>query len=443
MPYGQENEDLMNEGVVIMDLEERQAHYYEWQQLIMDKILPLLPFYSPRAYTATWSNLQGYDNRWGYADSMPYMEYDGLHTGQESVTEFIDSDAKWKELNPLLQDDASSSTISTMMMEPILQMTPGFEAIKTGLIVDWEQDETNEYLYKFTMRDDVYWNPSYNITGRTGSSAALDPGTTPLMVGIKGEYSDGTNQKVTAKDAVFTYLAWANGIVSEDPEGFNWIKNIWIDGDWETSLVFNIEIDGNPATPENDPYAPFWPSLTYRCLPEFFLNSTNVTVVETSGGVEHIGIGAGILSTDQWKTFSTSAFGCGKFMLDYYVEGSVTVMQASPYWMEIGAIDGTAQDLDITTFIMRVIPDQTAALAEFKAGKLSIMGLTLFPDDRKAMQTDPDFTVQTRLQSYFNFFGFNLRRPFIGGDDNYEFLEQAGYEEYTKAIAVRKLLLTQ
>ncbi len=447
MPYGQQNEDMLKQGVLIMDLQERQQHYYQWQELLMDKILPMLPFFSPRSYVANWANLDGYDNRWGIIDSLPYMSFDGLHDGQVSADEINDHDAKWKDLNPLLQDDASSSYISSLVMEPILQMTPGFEPIKTGLVKDWSQDPTNPNLYKFTMRSGIYWNPSVNVTGRDSNSGPLVDehgnfiATDDLMKGLQGVSSDGTNQEVTAKDAVFTYLAWANSITSEDPDLYAWIHRIWVDP--ADKYSFYVEIDGDPSTSTLDPYAPFWSSLTTRILPEFFLNSTDETVQHTTGGVPFVGLYDGILNTDAWKTFSVSAFGCGKFMLDYYVEGSITVLKASPFWnknFHIGAIDGTDQTVDINTFNIRVIPDQTSALAEFKAGKLDIMGMTSFPKDRKEMETDPNFEVQSALTSYFNFMGFNLRRPFIGGDDNYVFLTDAGYTEYTKALAVRKAI---
>ncbi|MHA1685499.1 MAG: hypothetical protein ACTSYD_03725, partial [Candidatus Heimdallarchaeaceae archaeon] len=359
MPYGNESEQMIKEGVTITDLKERQQHYYAWQQLIMDKIVPMLPFFSPRSYVAVWSNLKGYDNRWGIVDSLPYMYYEGEHEGQKSTKEFVDHDANWKELNPLLQDDASSSYISSLIMEPIMQMSPDYEALTTGLIDSWEM--INDSYFKFHMREGVYWNPSYNVTERTPDSDPLDPATTPLMVGLKGESSDGTNQPVTAKDAVFTYLAWANSITSEDPELYDWIKAIWIDPDDEYS--FYIVVDGDPDTPELDPYAPFWVSLPTRILPEFFLNSTDTTVTYSAGGVPTVGIYDGILDTPAWKTFSVSAFGCGKYMLDYYIKNSVTVLQKSPYWEQnfgIGAIDGTPQDLDIDTIIIRVIPDETS-----------------------------------------------------------------------------------
>ncbi|MHA1408285.1 MAG: hypothetical protein ACTSSG_13020, partial [Candidatus Heimdallarchaeaceae archaeon] len=128
------------------------------------------------------------------------------------------------------------------------------------------------------MRDNVYWNPSFNVTGRDASSDPLD--TIPisdLMVGLKdGEYSDGTNQQVTAKDAVFTYLAWANPTVSESTTYHDWISDVYVD---ETDpLAFHVLIDGNPSTPEREQYVDFWTRLSWTILPEFFLNSTDPTI---------------------------------------------------------------------------------------------------------------------------------------------------------------------
>jgi hypothetical protein len=93
MPYGNESENMQIEGVTISDLEARQQHYYDWQQLMMDKIVPILPLFAPRSYVATWSNTLGYDGRWGIIDSLPYIEFDGLHEGQESLTEYSVADA--------------------------------------------------------------------------------------------------------------------------------------------------------------------------------------------------------------------------------------------------------------------------------------------------------------------------------------------------------------
>ncbi|MHA1686545.1 MAG: ABC transporter substrate-binding protein, partial [Candidatus Heimdallarchaeaceae archaeon] len=113
----------------------------------------------------------------------------------------------------------------------------------------------------------------------------------------------------------------------------------------------------------------------------------------------------------------------------------------SPYWEQnfgIGAIDGTPQDLDIDTIIIRVIPDETSALLEFKSGKLDILSLTDFPSERKQMQNDPRFEIYASLKDIVTVLAFNLRRYYIGGDNNYWFLNKQGKEAYTKGAAIRK-----
>ncbi len=437
LPYGNESEEMQKEGVTIVDLTERQQLYYDWQQLIMDKIVPMLPLYSPRSYVGTWSNTKGYDGRWGVTDSLPYMYYDGYHDGQVSLDEFSIADANWRELNPLFTDDTSSSFVWGLESEPTMVLSPDSAPLKTGIFYDWEQ--VDEFHYKFYMRDDVYWNPSYNITERDASSDPLSAVSTgDLMVGLKGEYSDGTNQQVTAKDAVFTYLAWGNDILSESTTYAEWIKECYVDP--VDPLVLHVVVDGDPDTPLQEPYADLWVSLGFSLLPEFFLNSTDPTVSYTAGHIPCTGLYDGMETSAPWVAFSTSAFGCGKYMLDYAVENSVTVLQKSPYWMGIGAIDGEAQDLDISTINIRVIPDLSAELAEFKAGKLDIVGLTSHPAERKQMQADPRFDVQTFIVDSFTFMFYNLRRPFVGGADNFVYLDVPGKEEYTKAVAVRKAM---
>jgi ABC-type transport system substrate-binding protein len=437
IPYQGESEIMQNEAVALFDLDDRHQLYYDWEILMMDKILPLLPLFRSRRYMATWANTVGYDLRWGIVDSLPYIYFDGFHEGQESLTEFRMADANWRDLNPLQTADTSSSFIFSLMAESIVGWSPDLAPLKTSLVIDWEQ--IDEFHYKFTMRDGVYWNPSYNITSRDASSDPLDPATTPLMEGLKaGEVSNGENQQVTAKDAVFTYLAWANSIVSESPSYHNWISNAYVDP--EDELTYHLHIDGNPTTLELEIYSDFWEGLAREILPEFFLNSSDSTVSYSSGGAECTGLYDGILDTDPWVAYSTSAFGCGKYMLDYYIRSSVTVLQASPYWMGIGVIDGTEQDLDIETFNVRVIPDISAELAEFKAGILDLVGLFYFPSERKQMQADPRFNFQSILVNGFNFLAFNMVSANIGGSNNLIWLNGTEFMNYTKALAIRKAI---
>jgi len=439
LPYGNDSEVMQDQSVIIMDPEVRQAHLYDWQQLMMDKLIPILPLYSSRSYLGLWANTLGYDERWGLDDSMPYMSYSGYHDGQESLDEFNVRDANWKDLNPLFSDDGSSSWIQSFLLEEIVQMNPDYAALQTGLVYEWDQiDETH---YQFWMMDEVYWNPSYNATARDSNSIPLtDIPTGELMLGLKnGEYSDGTNQQVTAKDAVFTYVTWANAEISESTSYHEWISDIYVDPLDE--LSFHIHIDGDPDTTALEPFADMWPMLPWQVLPEFFLNSTDPTVTYTEGGVETTGLYADMINTDAWVSYSTSAFGCGKFSLDYFIKNSVTVLERYDGWYGKGALDGTT---GMTPFVkninVRVIPDSSAALAEFKAGKLDLVGLGEFPADRRQMQADINFQVKSYVGSALTFMFYNLRRPFIGGVDNFVWLDAPGKEEYTVGLAVRKAI---
>ncbi|MHA2308322.1 MAG: hypothetical protein ACXABJ_03510, partial [Candidatus Heimdallarchaeaceae archaeon] len=238
IPYYNESEQMQNQAITIFDLDERQQLYYDWQQLMMDKIVPILPLYSPRFYTAIWSNIKGYDTRWGFDASSPYMSFEGLHEGQESVDEFNTRDAMWRELNPILLHDTSSQWIYRLTADPLLVWSPNQVPLKTGLIYDWEQITNNHF--KFYMKDNVYWNPSFNIKGRNESSAPLLTEISPgiwevtdsniLLQGLKtSEVSDGINQHITAKDAVFTYLTWGNLNISKDPSLTDFILDIYVD----------------------------------------------------------------------------------------------------------------------------------------------------------------------------------------------------------------------
>ncbi|MCE7741714.1 MAG: hypothetical protein GOP50_04590 [Candidatus Heimdallarchaeota archaeon] len=437
IPYCNQSEVMQNQGVQITDLEERQQHYYNWQQLLMDKIVPMLPFYSPRIYVATWANTLGYDARWGLSDSLPYMSYSGYHDGQTSLNEFNIASYNWKDLNPLISNSDSDTLIQGLLSENIVQFSPYYAPIKTGLVHDWEQ--IDEFHYKFYMRDNIYWNPSYDTRERTASSAPLIT-SGELLTGLKaGQYSDGTNQQVTAKDAVFTYLLWSNPEVSEDTSYHSWISNIYVDP--IDDLAFHIHIDGDPYTPENEPYVDLWTRLPWEVLPEFFLNSSSSTITYSSGGVECKGIYSGMELTSEWLAYSESAFGCGKYMLDYSISNSITVLERSPYWFGVGPIDGsTGLEPFVNNINIRVIPDSSAELAEFRAGKLDFVRLTEFKTERKQMQADPRYNVQTYLTGAMTFLAFNMRRNFLGGPANHIFLTEPGLEEYTAGIALRKAI---
>ena len=439
IPYCNESQNMQVEGVTITDFEERQQHYYNWQQLMMDKIIPILPFYTEKAYSVHWSNVKGFDIRWGIINCLPYMSYDGYHDGQRSLDEYNMVGGPINDLNPLFNTETQDSFTWSLLSEKMLKFNTDDSPIKNGLIFDWEK--IDEFHYKFYMRDNVYWAPSYNVTLRSASSEPLSNiPTNELMIGLRtGEYSDGSNVKVTAKDAVFTFLASSNKLTTTTTNFHEWISDCYVDP--LDPLSFHIHIDGNPKTPEKEMHAFFWDSLHWGVLPEFFLNSSNPTISYTDGGVKCVGLYPGIIDTPQWASYSISAFGCGKYMLDYHFTNSIIVMERNPNWFGVGLIDGKS---GMTPFVkkinLRAFSDSSSMLTEFKAGKLDYARLAAFPADRKQMQADPRFDVQSINYGNLHFMFYNLRRPFIGGENNFIYLEDPDLTNYTKGIAVRKAI---
>ena len=434
IPYVNQSEELIREALVLSNMTERIERYVEWGNLVMDKIVPVFPLFSERKYVFLWPNVLGYDIIWDLVNCLPYMDFDGYHTNQTSVDELKLGAPNWRELNPLKNDDTVSDFLIDFITEPILQIHPYFQTpLNTGIIDQWIK--LNETHYSLHVRDNLFWNPSFNVTERTSDSVPLNSSNvSSLMIGLKGEYSNGTNQQVTAKDVAFTLLAFSNPLISKRSEEYSWIKSIELNP--ADNLSFNIIIDGNPSTPGLDFYAPLWAKLAIPCLPEFFLNSTSVEQTFSSGNIPMKGLYEDIERTAEWDTYSISGFGCGKYILDYFVRNSKTVFRSNPNWYNIGTIDGSTQFLNISTIIIKVVPDESLEKKLFTEGKLDIFYL----DKLFRWDFETYFEIQSSISEDVSCLMFNLKRPFLGGADNYVNSSFLGKEDYSKAATIRKAI---
>ena len=440
IPYYNTSEIMLNQGISITDLETRQLHYYEWQELVIDKIVPILPIFTADSNEAMWKNVLNFDIAWGICDSLPYMSFDGLHEGQTNISEFNIAGNNWKNLNPLLINDQTSYFISNLINEPIIQFGSNLIPSITGLVENWTF--VDDYHYKFVLRDNIFWSPSYNITLRNASSEPLSliPNE-ELMTGLKnGEFSNGTNQQLKAKDAVFTYLLFSHPDITANAFYHEWISDIYVDP--ADDLAFHIHIDGIPYTPEIEDYVDFWSYLPENILPEFYLNSSSSVESYTLGGVKCKGIYPEIVDTPQWKSYSSSAFGVGKFMLDYSIKNSKTVLTKNPNWFGVGAIDGsTGMTLFVDKINIFIIPDKSAQLSYFESGNLDWIDLTdVKPYQIKQFQLNSSYWVQSTPIPRMSFMFFNLDSPIIGGIKNLEYLTEEGKENYTRGTAIRKAI---
>ncbi|MCK5140749.1 MAG: hypothetical protein KAQ70_01015 [Candidatus Heimdallarchaeota archaeon] len=435
-PYYNEHKDLIHRGVFEEDISARKAIYNEWQQLVMNKIVPILPLFVNHVYRATWSNLIGFQSSWGLVDSLPYIYYNGLHEGQESQDELRFASSNWREMNPFEICREPDKEFLDFITEPIISLDNKYLPTRNGIVEDWERLEDDHYV--FNLRKNIYWNPSYNTTERDSSSDLLDPTSTPLMIGLKDEMSNGTNQRVTAKDVVFSLLLYSTECINERADEFLWMKDIKVDN--KDPLSFHLYFyDYDPRTEEVEIFIPFWQTLNKPLLPEFYFNSSSLEISNTITGIEYIGINQSIAETNSWESYFYSPFGSGKYMLDYYIRNSVTVLRSSPYWFGTGVIDGKNHTMNIDSVVIRVIPDISAELAEFKAGKLDFIRMNYFPDERIEMDSDIRYIIYEDCGEKAIFLLYNTERPFIGAEDNEIWIQKDG-KNFTKAVAVRKAM---
>jgi ABC-type transport system substrate-binding protein len=450
IPFQNESELIQNTAVASFDLDERQQLYYDWQQLVMSYLVPILPLFTPRVYSAIWSNTEGYDMRWGWDESSPYMSYHGLHEGQESADEFNVDFHKMMTDTQRSIFNHNNSLLWKLISEPIIQWSPDNAPIKTGLIYDWKN--VSKTHYKFYMRENITWNPSFNVTERDSTSNPLVVETSPdvwevfepslLMSGLKsGDVSNGVNQQITAKDAVFTLLTAAHPLFSEQSDSYRWLSDCYVDS--TDPLTFHVVVDENPETEINEPYFDFFYFLNIGILPEFFLNSTDETATYTSGGIKCKGLNSTIKDTKQWLSYEVNPFSCGKFMLDYYDMNPVNVLRRNPFWFGVGSIDGEGgKEPFVRTVNIYDYPDELERTTIFKSGKLDLLrhiNTEYFPWERK-WWPEPRHEIQTEIRDILNLVAFNLGKEKIGGSSNYCWIEGPDNKNYTKACAVRKAI---
>lgn len=439
IPYQNESERMLFEGEILLDFDERAKLYHKWQNLVMDYILPIVPLFTKRSFEAVWLNTEGFDAPYGLFDCLPYMSFDGLHEGQENLDEF--NIALTSENN---LDKYVAVYENSLINEPLLKIGPDLIPLKTGLILDWEMIDNTHF--KFSLRDNIFWNPSYNITENYNRTIPIE--NLPIMTGLQGTNSTGTNQKVTAKDAIFTILSNANPLTDFYDNKYDWLSDCYVDEFNE--LDFHIIIDRYPETPEKEIFVDFWYYLDIPLLPEFFLNSTENDISYTDGGIKCVGLYREIDTTPEWNAFFWSGFGCGKYM-NYYMRwfgfdddelNPFAQLKRSPYWFGVGAIDGS-ESLEpfVEDFNIHQIPILDEQFNYFKMGKLDYFDITNhLLEIHGASMMECRYEIQSTLKNHMSLIALNLQRDFIGGTDNSIWIEESGKTNYTKASAVRKAI---
>jgi len=401
------NEWYIKQGTLIMppDSEERVQHYWEWENYLMDKLLPVLPTFSPREYAATWANLKGYSTSEGIIQSWGKMGWDGTHLGQVSTDEFVIAEQTWSDLNPITQECQNSEFISSIILEPLVW----YDADKSA----WPHLAAN-YTYlndttlQIRLRDGIKWAP--------------DP---------EGLFSD---EYLDSKDIYFSLYAWKH--LSKNRYRYEWIKDMEIIDD----KTIRIYIDGITNTPENDPYARSLLALSTSILPEHYLNQTQLEDGKTPD-----------ISHPSWTTFSTNCFGTGLFKLSNFTSGVETILTVRDncwwlnesltndpalQWEKRFGFNATQQANMMHQLRIRHLSCPQMILLEFEKGRIDYTQLIIPPEKRDEYLEEPKFKVYSEIGEFFGYFAFNIRKMRILGDMTF----CPNNPELTKGLALRKAI---
>ncbi|MCF2142833.1 MAG: ABC transporter substrate-binding protein [Candidatus Heimdallarchaeota archaeon] len=401
------NEWYIRHGNLIMppDSAERIQHYWEWENYLMDEILPGLPGFSPKKYAAAWTNLKGYSMCEGLVQSWGKMYWNGTHPGQVSTDEFVIAGQPWSDLNPITRDDWNSEFGSSTILDPLIW----YDSDKSA----WPHlAENYTYLNDTTIQ----------ISLREGIKWAPDP---------EGLFP---NEYLDSKDLYFSLYAWKH--LSNERYRYDWIKDMKIIDD----KTIRIYVDAKPATPEKEPCARSLLSLNTNILPEHYLNQTQL----------EDGITPDILHPS-WATFSTNCFGTGLFELTSFTPGVETILTVRDdcwwlnesitndpalHWKERFGFTATQQTSMMHQLRIRHLPYPQMALLEFEEGKIDYTELTNPSEKREEYLREPMFEIYSDIGDTFGSFAYLFRGSKILGNRTI----CPNNPHLTKGLALRKAI---
>ncbi len=385
MAGGALNEELIREGLIETNLAERVNIYHQWQENLVNELLPVIPCYSAVETYVSWDTLAGWDHEDGIIASLPYMEWSAEHYGQENDNAFVDYLEEWDILNPLFVED---NFVISLIAEPLFRVDYNNNPVPV-LATGWEYSE-NDTVLTIYLRENVLWQPDKdNIF---------------------------TSEYFGADDVLFSILAYQE--LSTMGTYFDWIESVEKIND----TAVKITIDGDKDTADNQPYASALISLNNLILPEHYLNASVVNGLPDT-------------SKPEWTDYSLLGMGTGMyyFVPGLFQEGVQAILYSNDDWWG-STPSGYNEDLDMKQYTFRIQSSLNTIQLLFQGGTLDI-----YKDYR---ETDTDFDVSPYLKKTRNSFdmtyiGFNLKStscPELG--------DQTLTEDGTmsKGLAVRKAI---
>ena len=383
------NEWYIRQGKLINppDSGGRIAHYWEWEDYLMDKIVPCLPAFIGRNYEAYWNNLDDYEPEDGIVQSWGKMDWSGSHTGQASISEVNIAKNEWVELNPLFQSkttDKGGVFITEARTDSLFYFDTD-RSVWPHLAEDYVY--FNDTHVRFYLREWVKWQD--------------DPDAMFL-----DEYFD-------AKDAYFSFYCFKH--LSNSPSKYNFIERMKIIDQYTLDLF----LDADEYTTFNEVDASRFPDLAIPMLPEHYLNQSQ----EMDGVTPDT-------THPAWDKYSDFGFGTGLFEISSYTVGVETELTtfADSWWLNTTTtadpdLDWTTRFGDfsagLTDLNIKHGLDTSTQITNFEAGTLDIIDIDGNVEKRDEYELSSDFDVGYTLTDDMGFFGYNMRevRGVIGERD--------------------------
>jgi ABC-type transport system substrate-binding protein len=395
------NEWYLQQGKLFMPpwSEERIQHYWEWEQYLMDEILPLLPTYLPISYTATWSNLEGYETSEGLKTNWGKLSWEGLHEGQENASEIAITRNFNENLNPINRF-WSKNSIPFYIFDGLITYDADIN-FYPHLAYDWTF--LNNTHLRMTLREKIKWQ-------------------TDLEGLFPDEYFD-------ADDVVFTYYVLK--YLSNFKYEYTWIEEV----KKVNQYTVDFYIDQDSTTPENEPYAPLFKFLVREILPEHYLNQTQLPD-GTTPDITH----------NSWALFSSNCFGTSLFELSTLYENEANLQFFEDCWWFDPSVDKTGMDFEnrfgdysggITKLKIRKIVDTDQIYSQFALGQLDLINIGSNLILRNKYLENANYTVYEVKPYNFALLGYNMRedRPYIGSRE-----PAPGDPSMTIGLAIRKAI---
>ncbi len=384
---------------------ERYELCWEWQNYLMDKILPMLPLFTQNNKIYYYNNLEGYNYQDGLLQSWGKLNWDGLHDGQISQDEVVYADFVCGIFSPFWDADCLR-IVDNFIIDCIMDSLFWRDSDLTywpHIVKDWSYLAENHL--RLTLREGIKWQS--------------DP------------RNDFPNEYLDAVDIYFTLYCYKE--ISIKSSDWYWLEDFYIVDKYTIDLIISEDY-----YLEDSLYNQYLDDLSeMNIVPEHFLNQTQLTDSITPD-----------ITHQSWLEFDENPFGTGLFNFVHYKPYKETVLtiNSESWWLNSSMTNDELLnwqlrfgDFSNSPNHIRIRNDfygYNSILNEFYEGKLDLYEESNYLPNSDWLEVN-DINIQIKPTGFFDFIGFNLRETAVFIGDNTPCYD---FPEISKGLAIRKAI---